>query len=169
MLEKKAALAREKAKTICLTKRICWIVIKIWVFYLYFYYVFFIINYNKQELIYHIHCFEYIFYHQSMTKESCWFHKFLFYDLYFESYALNVSNISYSTKHLYIYYDLFLFTPFVFLCSLLSSAKYEYIFGFNPTNSSIGAPANSCFFYQSLITKVKHFFIVAKISLNFRH
>ena len=132
-------------------------------FFICIFIVFFIINYNKQELIYHIHCFEYIFYHQSMTKESCWFHKFLFYDLYFESYALNVSNISYSTKHLYIYYDLFLFTPFVFLCSLLSSTKYEYIFGFNPTNSSIGAPANSCFFYQSLITKVKHFFIVAKI------
>ena len=26
----------------------------------------------------------YIFYHQSMTKIFCWFHKFLFYDLYFE-------------------------------------------------------------------------------------
>ena len=114
MLEKKAALAREKVKTICLTKRICWIVMKIWFLLFVFLLCFFIINYNKQELIYHIHCFEYIFYHQSMTKESSWFHKFLFYDLYFESHALNVSNISYSTKHLYIYYDLFLFTPFVF-------------------------------------------------------
>ena len=31
----------------------------------------------------------------------------------------------------------FLFTFFAFLCSLLSSIKNEYIFGFNPTSSSL--------------------------------
>ena len=49
---------------------------------------------------------------------------------------IHVSNISYLTKHLYIHYDLlsqqhFCFMPFAFLCSLLSSTKYEYTFGLN--------------------------------------
>ena len=73
---------------------------------------FFIINSNNQELIHHIHCFGCIFYHQSKKKKSCCFHKFLFYDLYFESYSSNASNISYSTKHLYIHYDLLLLQYF---------------------------------------------------------
>ena len=54
-----------------------------------------IINSNNQKLIYHIHCFRWISYHQSKTRKSCWFHKFLFYDFYFEPYSLNVSNIFY--------------------------------------------------------------------------
>ena len=115
--------------------------------------MFFIINSNNQELIHHIHCFGCIFYHQSKTKKSCCFHKFLFYDLYFESYSLDASNISDSTKHLYICYGLllqqhFCLRPLLFLYLLSSSTKYEYIFGFNPTNSSIGTPAVSSFILQ---------------------
>ena len=41
----------------------------------------------------------------------------------------------------------FLFTPFAFLCSLLST-KNEYIFGFNPTNSSITTPLVSSFIFM---------------------
>ena len=57
----------------------------------------FIINSNNQELIYHIHYFD-----QSKTKKYCLFHRFLCYDLYFESYSSNDSNIFYSTKLLRI-------------------------------------------------------------------
>ena len=38
-----------------------------------------------------------------------------------------------------------LFMLFAFLCSLLSCTKYEYIFGFNPRNSSIATTAVSSF------------------------
>ena len=34
---------------------------------------------------------------------------------------------------------------FTFLCSLLSFTKYENILGFNPTSSSMAAPAVSSF------------------------
>ena len=54
---------------------------------------FFMINSNNQEPIHHIHCFWCIFYHQSKTNKFCWFNKFLFYDLYVESYSSNVCNI----------------------------------------------------------------------------
>ena len=77
-------LIRLKIKTICSRKKLPWLERKVkqfaWqkgfansyedlVFIIcIFIMFFFIINSNKQELIYHIHCFEYIFYHQSMTK-----------------------------------------------------------------------------------------------------
>ena len=80
---------------ICLTKTLSWlekklkqfawkksfflIVIKITVFIA--------INSNNQELTHLIHCFRCILYHQSKTKKSCLFHKFVFYDFYFESYS----------------------------------------------------------------------------------
>ena len=68
---------------------------------------FVIVNSNNQELIHHIHCLGYAFYHHSKTKKFCLFHKFLFYDFYFECFLSNASNISYSTKHLWIHYYLF--------------------------------------------------------------
>ena len=49
--------------------------------------------FHYQDLIHHIHCFGCIFYHQSKAKKFCWFPKFLFHDLYFESYSSNASNI----------------------------------------------------------------------------
>ena len=55
----------------------------------------FIIKSNNQELIHHAHYFVCIFYNQIKTKKFCWFHKFVFFDRYFESYSLNVSNIFY--------------------------------------------------------------------------
>ena len=66
------------------------------------------INFDNQELIHHIHCVGYILCHQSKTMKFCWFDKFLFYSLYFKLYSLNVSNIYYSTMHLYICYNLLL-------------------------------------------------------------
>ena len=33
--------------------------------------IFLIINYNNQELIHHVHCFGYIFCHQSKTTKFC--------------------------------------------------------------------------------------------------
>ena len=45
----------------------------------------------------------------------------------------------------------FLFTPFTFLCSLLSSTKNEIIFGFNPTNSLIRTTAVSSFILLTTI------------------
>ena len=53
MLDKKAVLIRLEIKTICLTKKIFRIVIKITVFFL--------INSGNQESIDHIHCFGHIF------------------------------------------------------------------------------------------------------------
>ena len=61
-------------------KTFFWIVIKITV-----------LSMINQELIYHIHCFEYTFCHQNKTTKFNRFHKFLFYGLYFEFYSLNVS------------------------------------------------------------------------------
>ena len=58
-----------------------------------------ITNFVNQELIHHIQCFGCILYHQSKTKKSL-FLKFLFNDLYFESFSSNVSNTFYSTKQL---------------------------------------------------------------------
>ena len=57
-----------------------------------------IISSDNQELIHHIDCFGWMFYHQSTTKIFCSFHKFLFYDFYFGLY-----NIFASTKNLYIH------------------------------------------------------------------
>ena len=54
------------------------------------------------------HCFCYTFCHQKKVMKFCWFHVFLCYDLYFEFYSLNVSNIYYSTIHLYVRYELLL-------------------------------------------------------------
>ena len=93
----------------------------------------FIINSNNQDLIHHIHCFGSIFYHQSKTKKNCWFHKSLFYDLYFESCSSNVSNISYSTKHLYTHYDLLLQQHFCF-CLRPFNAHYYHL---PKTNASL--------------------------------
>ena len=75
------------------TKKLFWIVIKI----------FFIIKSNNQELIHHINCFGYKFCLESNQSN----HKFLLYDLYFESYSWNLSNIYYSRKKFYIHYGLF--------------------------------------------------------------
>ena len=86
----------------------------------------FIITSNNQELIHHIHCFGCIFYHQSKTKKSCWYYKFLSYNLSFESYSLNVSIISYSRKHLYVRYDLFLLQHFC-LCPLPFYSHYYHL------------------------------------------
>ena len=126
----------------CLTKKLSWIVIKITIY--------FIININNQELIHHIHCFEYVFSHQSKTIQFFWFHKFLFYDLNFEFNSSNASNIFHSTKHLYIQYDLlsqqhFYLHHLLFLCSLLSSTSTKYIFSFNPTIFLIATPLVSSF------------------------
>ena len=49
MLDKKAVLIKLTIKTICSTKKLFWIVIKI---------TFLIINSNNQELFHHIHCKE---------------------------------------------------------------------------------------------------------------
>ena len=165
MLDKKSCPnIRLKIKKNCLTnklfclekklKQFAWqksfslIVIKITVFIIVIKItVFFIINTNNQELIHHIHCFRCIFYHQSKTKKSCLFHRFLFYDLYFESYSSNVSNISYSTKHHYIRYDL-LSQQHFYSHLLLFCVHYYHLPNmttslklFNPTNSSIATPA----------------------------
>ena len=113
--------------------------------------LFLIINSNNQELIHHIHCLRYKFYHQSNTKKFCWFYKFVFYYLYFFLFIeCHSFNISYSTKHLCISYDLLLQEHFhshllTFLCSLLSSNKKEHIFDFNLTNSFITMPADWSF------------------------
>ena len=75
---------------------------------------FFFIQPGNQELIYHIHCFEYIFCYQSKTIKFSWFDGLLSYGLYFKFYSLSVLYIFYSTIHLYIDYN-FLFTLFAFL------------------------------------------------------
>ena len=121
------------------------------------------INSNNQELIHHIHCFGCMFYHQSKTKNSCWFQKFLLYGLILYlpiicSYIwslLWILFIEYLKCFLFIetsLYSLWLivattfYSPlFVFLYSLLSSTKYKHIFGFNPKNSPIATPAVSSF------------------------
>ena len=125
-LTKKAILIRLKIKTICLTRNLFWIVIKITVF---------IIN-SAKSITNSVHCFGYIFYHQSKTKKSCWFHKFLSYDLYFESYSLNVSSISYSTKYIYVHYDLLLLKHFC-LCPLPFYAQFNHVLNTNTSLDSI--------------------------------
>ena len=76
------------------------------------------INSSNQELIHYIYCFGCTFCNQCKTMKFCWFHMLLFYDLYIEFYSSNVSNISYSTKHLYIHYDLLSQQHFYELLSL---------------------------------------------------
>ena len=71
-------------------------------------------NSNNQQQIHHIHCFRCISCHQSKTKKSCWLYNFLFYDFYFKSYSLNVSNISYSKRHLCTHYDVLWLQQFCF-------------------------------------------------------
>ena len=65
---------------------------------------------NYQELIHYIHCFGYVFCHQTKTMNFCWFYKFLYYDLF---------NISYSAKNInslwFIVIVTFLFPHFAFL------------------------------------------------------
>ena len=116
-----------------------WILIKITVF--------FISNSNNQELIHHIHCLQYTF-HQSMVKKLFSFHRFLFYGFYFGFYSSNDSIVNDSAKHHCIHYGLlsqqyFHSYPLLFLFSPPSYTKNEYIFGFNPTNSSIAIPLAS--------------------------
>ena len=60
------------------------------------------------------------------SKKSCWFHL----DLSFESYSLNVSNFSYSTKYLYIHYDLLLQQHF----SLHPMPFYAHFYDLQNTN-----------------------------------
>ena len=101
---------------------------------------FFIINFNSQELIRHIHCFKYIFCHPNTTMEFCWFYVFLSYGLYLGFYSLCVLYIYYS-KNAFILImtccrNSISIQLFAFLWSLLST-KNEYIFAFNPTNSPI--------------------------------
>ena len=64
MFYKKSVLIRLKIKTICLTKEIFEMIIKITVF---------LINSNDQELIHHIHCFWYTFCHHNKTIKFGWF------------------------------------------------------------------------------------------------
>ena len=139
-------------------------------------------------MIQHIHCFGCMFYHQSKIKKSCWFHKTLCYDLYFESDPLNVSNISYLTKHLYIHYDLlsqrhFCLGPLPFyahyFCQpntitslalirqiLQSQHKLFHLWFYQPQYFLIIIT----FWLSWIIIKVKNFLIVAKIfSFNFVH
>ena len=148
----------------------------------------FIINSNNQELIHHIDFFECIFYHQSKTKRSCWFHKFLFYHLYFEFYSLNVSKISYSTSififiiHLQHfcsqplpfygqYYHLLNTNKFLALIQKVIQSEHQLF------HLSFDQPLFFLiiiFWLSWIITKVKRFFIVAKIfidifSFNFIH
>ena len=81
------------------------------------------ISSNIQELIRHFYCFEYIFFYQNKAIKFCWFRMFLFHDLYFKSYSLNVSDIYYSTIHLYIHYEL-LWQQHLFSRHLLFFAHY---------------------------------------------
>ena len=140
----------------------------------------FIINSNNKELMHHIHCLRYIFYHQSMKTEFCWFHRFLFCD--FRFYLSNVANIHSWTEHFciiitYCWNNIF-FIPFSFLFLLLSFTKRKYIFGFKPKkfhNSS-----TSCFTFinhyfvwhiliflrNRIVIRTKHFFILTKIIIN---
>ena len=126
----------------------------------------------------------------------CWFHKFLFYDLYFEFHSLNVLNIYYSTNIFIFVMNIslqqhFYSHLFIFLCSLLSCTKSKYISGFNSTSSSTAASTSNSglifpfsknyliwmiivFWLSRIISKIKHFFIAAKIfihifSFNFIH
>ena len=132
--------------------------------------------------MFHIYWFGYIFCHQSKTMKMFWFHIFLLCNLYFEFYWLSVVNIYHSTKYLYIHYNLLLQQHFylrlLIFCSLLST-KNEYILSFNSTNSLLAMPAISsfilpmtiCLNYHSIwlsriITKIKFFFIIAKISIG---
>ena len=133
-LDKKAVLIRPKIKNknIIVKQKSC----------------FLIINATNEELIHRIHCLENIFYQWIMIKKFWWFHKFLFYDSYFESYSLNVLKVSYLIKHICIHHRLLLqhhfhTWSFTFLCSLHTKSKY--IFGFNPTNSLIAKPRVSSF------------------------
>ena len=106
MLDKKAVLTREKTKIISLTKKVFSLEKMLIQFAWQKSYSFLIITSGNRELIHHIHCFGCIIYHQRKKKKL--FNRFLFSDLYFECSSLNVSNISYSTNHLYIYYDILL-------------------------------------------------------------
>ena len=84
-----------------------------------------IINSKNQELIYDIHCLEYKFVIKARQIHFVDFTGSLFYDLYFEFYSSNVSNIFYSIKHHCILHSpwlivatTFSFTGFAFLCPL---------------------------------------------------
>ena len=134
--------------------------------------------------MHHNNCFRCIFYHQSMTKKSCWYHKFLFFDLYFESYSSNGSNTSHSAKRFCIHYDLLLQQHFC-LRPLPFYVLYYYLPNMNTSLALIDKffnSNNSCFIFyftnnyfvwiilifwlSSIIDKVKHLFIFAKISID---
>ena len=132
---------------------------------------FLIINSNNQDLIHHIHCLGYVFYHQSKTKKFCWFPKFLFYDLYFEFYSLNAPNMSYSTKRLCIHYAIK--NEYILLQSnkFFNSDTTCFIFDLANTNFFL---VIVLFWLRWIIAIIKHFFILAKIftdifSFNFIH
>ena len=158
-----------------LTKKLFWIV-KITVY--------FIINSDKQALIIHIHCFGYVFYHQNMIKKFCWFHRFLFCDLYFGFYRSNISNIYHSTKHLCVHYELllqqhFIHTFFIFMLTTIIYQKGIHLglhskkfvnsnticFIFHFTNSKF-VWTIIVFWISRLIAKIKYFFILPKIFVN---
>ena len=119
-----------------------WIVIEITVI--------FIINSNKLELINHVDFFGYKFCHQGKTMKFRWFYKLLFYDLYFEYYSSNASNIFiqeniFTFIMTYCCNNIFIHTLYFFLYTLLSSTKNKNIFAFYLTNSSITTPLVSSF------------------------
>ena len=60
----------------------------------------------------------------------------------------------------------YLFTPFGFLCSLLSSSKKKYIFGFSLTNSLIATPATNLFESSQKFNLNQTFFVFTKIFIN---
>ena len=91
---------------------------------------------SNNILIYCIHCFGYIFHHQSKAKKSCWFNRFIFYDLYFGFYLLNASNIFYLTKHICVHPGLFL-QQHIYLHLLLFYAYYYHLPRINASLVSI--------------------------------
>ena len=117
-LRKKLFRLEKKLKQFPRQKSFLLIVIKITGFLRW---LIFIVNSNNQGLIHHNNCFECTFYHQSKTRKSCLFHRFLFYDLYLK---LNVSKKFYWTKHFYSCYDycrnnISIYTFFFFMLTII--------------------------------------------------
>ena len=72
--------------------------------------------------------------------------------LFYEFYPLNALNIYYSSKHLYIRYNLLLQQHFyshllLFYVYYLPSTKSKYIVAFNLTNSLTATPPVSSFIF----------------------
>ena len=104
-------------------------------------FTFYIINSDNQELIHDIHCLKHLLYHQSMIKNfvdfiGSYFMIFTLDSIFRMSQTLIIQKIIFVFIMTHCYNNIFIHTLCFFKLTTFTYQK-QYIFGFNPTVSSL--------------------------------